>query len=181
MSSEGEKSLSEKLESIISSEFEIYPQIEGKSITESKNVRIDYMLYPKEILISHGFDPVWFGIEVKHFEYHPGLREITRFYWQCISYQQTIFNLDGGVRPTFILGFSNLEFVDISGEEWVPLLLLAGLAKVGSMNYYHRKNSQIPFGWYIRFSTSTYFSYRQGEFKRYSYNLNKINSGNCAI
>ena len=181
MSSEGEKLLCGKLESIINSDFKMHSQINGKSITEDAKVRIDYLLYPNEILIEHGFDPVWFGIEVKHFAKQPELHEMTRFYWQCISYQQSVFNLDGGVRPAFVLGFSNLEFVDLRGELWIPLHLLAALAKVGSINYYHRKNSEIPYGWHIQFATSTYFSYKHGEFKRYLYNMKKKNTGNCAI
>lgn len=180
MSIEGEKILSEEFENLVKFDFDIYPQVNGKTIIENAIVRIDYLLRPKDHLIELGFDPVWFGIEIKHFGNEFELGPLSRYIWQCITYGQSRFYIgEESIRPQFILGYSDIDYYGSMPDCWNGLIILAGLAKVG-MFYSYPSKTKIKSDWFIRFSTSHYFSKKNEVYRRHKYNIYKINTGNCA-
>lgn len=189
MSAEGEEKLQQKLLSLTQNDFYIFQQTKGKNLVHSVTVIIDLLLYPKQHLIDAGFDPVWFGIEVKHFGQPGETGKMSRFIWQCITYVQSEFETKdhSTIRPTFILGFSDINEVNGTSEteryylaQWLGMVRLAGLAKVGIFNEIKPSNHYPTGGWKIEFSSSTYFRVLGSEYHRTNYDIHKINVGNCA-
>lgn len=187
MSFDGEEKLQQELLKTIQSDFVIYPQVEGRHlIYQTEKVRIDFLLYPKQHLIENGFDPIWFGIEVKHFGKIGETGKMSRFIWQCVSYVQSEFKVNEEIiRPAFVLGYSDVEAINKGTDreylsQWIGMLRLAGLAKVGSFQKIKSSAYNPNGGWSIVFSSSTYFTYSKGEYNRKNYNISKINIGNCA-
>ena len=84
-----------------------------------------------------------FGVEVKHFGIPGETGKMSRFIWQCITYTQSSFQIDGlGRKPAFVLGFSDVFDVNQNSDELnkehlcqlTGMLRLAGLAHVGTFS-----------------------------------------------
>ncbi len=189
MSDEGEKELKTKFIKLVNTDFRVFPNVVGKDLIDDEKVIIDFMLYPKEHLIKAGFDPVWFGVEVKHFGISGETGKMAHFIWQCITYFQSMFKIDNTFeRPAFVLGFSDVEnvnperndsFSQNTRSQWIGMLRVAGFPHVG-MIYEVLPTKYKPLGgWKIFFSSSLYFRRTGDEYERMNYNIFKKNIGNC--
>lgn len=189
MSDEGERILKDKFTHLVKTDFRVLPNVVGQELIHQTRVIIDFMLYPKPHLLEAGFDPVWFGVEVKHFGVSGETGKMSRFLWQCITYVQSIFTIDNEIlKPVFVLGFSDVQEVNQDNNElcreyrsqWTGMIRLAGLAHVGTF-YEVLPTSYKPLGgWNIGFSSSSYFRRIDGVYKKMNYNIFKENVGNCA-
>lgn len=190
MSDEGEKILKTKFIKLANTDFQVFPNVVGNYLPKKKELVIDFMLFPKEHLINAGFDPVWFGVEVKHFGISGETGKMSRFIWQCITYTQSMFKIDNSFEiPPFVLGFSDVE--DVNPEkndcfnqnyrsQWIGMLRVASFPHVG-MFYEVPPTERKPLGgWKIFFSSSLYFRRTGDEYERTNYNPFKENIGNCA-
>ncbi|MUK47527.1 hypothetical protein GNP79_12075 [Aliivibrio fischeri] len=106
--------------------FFIFTEVQGVHTSEKVNLRIDFILYPKQSLIDQGFDESFFGVEVKHFLPSQGHgHKLSRAIWQTASYNDTIFDLQSSkffprkivkdklpkqVKLNYSLLFSNISF-----------------------------------------------------------------------
>jgi hypothetical protein len=189
MSDEGEKGLKNKFQRIVKNDFLVLPDINGEELVHHKKVIIDFMLYPKPHLLEAGFDPVWFGVEVKHFGVVGETGKMSRFIWQSISYAQSTFQVDGTiVKPAFVLGFSDVYEVNPENDnlhrgylsQLTGMLRLAGLAHVGTFHEILPSKNKPLGGWNIVFSSSSYFRRVDNEYKKTKYNIFKENVGNSA-
>ncbi|MEZ4590941.1 MAG: hypothetical protein R3D55_07335 [Chloroflexota bacterium] len=185
MTSIGEKRLQKRFENLLKDDFDLFPEVWGKNLVyPDKEVRIDYLLFPKPHLIEAGFDPVWFGVEIKHFGKPGETGKLSRLIWQCITYVQSQFELDKkNIRPVFVLSFSDFQKMNKGNgneyiSQWLGMIRLGGLAKVGILNELEPSAYQPIRGWSIVFSSSTYFSFSKGEYHRKNYNIFNINIGN---
>jgi len=177
------------------SDFHIYPEVSGVHLSEKINVRIDYILYPKEHLINEGFKPLPFGVEAKYFKQEKGFsHKASRGLWQTISYNDCRFHLKerkgrDDFEIEYSLIFSNLSFPkelmllknyrNYSHEEndliqWRGMVHLASHAKVGVLVIKGERNR--PMGWHIKFAGGTYFGSKvtDGEVIYYKSNENVI-------
>ncbi len=181
MSAEGESNLKEILIGQLNSDFILLSEISGVSDFYNKKIKIDILAYPKEHLVDNGFDPEWFGVEIKHFDKPGDSGKLSRFIWQAITYQHAIYNLKNTIiKPLFVLCFSNYESMNAHNDSSYPkyfpgMMLIAGLGRVGNLVVFGKDKP----GWRIRFATSTYFTKIAGEYKRLPYNIEKTNAGNC--
>ncbi|HSM57745.1 MAG TPA: hypothetical protein VK879_16450, partial [Candidatus Sulfomarinibacteraceae bacterium] len=96
-----EAKLKSYLMQMLSSHFQIRPEVEGTFIPYGTKVILNYLMYPKPHLIERGFDPVWFGVEVKW----PGGRgggnpKGLRVAYQAITYHWSEFD---GEMPAFVV------------------------------------------------------------------------------
>lgn len=189
MSDEGEKALKDKFLRLIRNDFRVLPDVVGYNLISKKKVIADFMLYPSQELIESGFDPVWFGVEVKHFGISGETGKMSRFIWQCITYAQSAYEIDGvDTRPSFVLGFSDVYEVnqgnnDLHREyrsQLTSMLRLAGLAHVGTFHEVLPTKYKPIGGWNIIFSSSSYFRRINGLCEKMKYNIFKENVGNCA-
>ncbi|MBN8656608.1 MAG: hypothetical protein J0M11_12800 [Anaerolineae bacterium] len=189
MSDEGERALKIKFHSLAKDDFMIHPDVRGEELLHHKKVVIDFMLYPMPHLIKAGFDPVWFGIEVKHFGVAGETGKMSRFIWQSISYVQSKFQVDGKIaNPAFVLGYSDVFEVNDSKltrdntymHQLIGMLRLAGLAHVGTFRKIKPTKSNLLGGWDISFSSSSYFRRVGDEYTRTKYNIFKENVGNSS-
>jgi hypothetical protein len=100
------------LEEHLGEDFILKPEVVGKHTSESVRVQIDYIAYAKPHLIAHGFEPEYFGIEVKYLDQTDGFtHKASRGIWQTVSYTDSTFFVDGHWRRLkFALVFSNLCF-----------------------------------------------------------------------
>jgi hypothetical protein len=186
MSNEGELALEKEFQKIARNDFRIIFQVEGRDLIHGKNVVIDFMLYPKPHLINFGFDPVWFGVEIKHFGVPGETGKMSRFAWQCVTYKQSEFQIEAEmIQPAFVLGFSDVEHVIREADssclcQWIGMQRLVGLANVGMFYEIPPTRNNPDGGWRIRFSSSTYFSLSNGQYRRLkNYNIFKVNIGSC--
>jgi hypothetical protein len=165
-----EPELKEWLELHLAQDFILWPEVVGKHTSEGVRVQIDYVAYPRQHLIDHGFAPVYFGIEVKYLDQTEGFtHKASRAVWQTVSYTDSVFSVDGEMRRLkFALLFSNLGF---EGElallenlgmqrenEWVTwksLLQLANHANVGTLDILGTRDAWR--GWSMAFSSGRYF------------------------
>ena len=110
-----EDSLSSWLEENISSNFHVIPEVWGKHTPTGKNIRIDFILYPREHLVKAGFIEKPFGVEVKHFDLmntKGQVKKIRKTLRQSQTYQESIYSRSGRKFSTaFTLIFSNLSFI----------------------------------------------------------------------
>ncbi|MEF1309070.1 hypothetical protein QTO01_03075 [Vibrio mytili] len=106
--------------------FYIFTEVHGNHTAEHENLRIDFILYPKEQLVEQGFHRSYFGVEVKHFLPSQGHgRKPSRAIWQTASYNDTLFDLQSSksipknvikrelpraVKLNYSLIFSNISF-----------------------------------------------------------------------
>ena len=186
MSENGEKSLKDELILLLRNEFDLYSDVPGVSDFYNKHIYADFLLFPKIQLIEHGFDPFWFGIEVKHFDKPGDTGKLSRQHWQAITYKHAKFNIENKVIiPNYFLCYSNFEMMNLSNE-FSPLQFrmgvenLAALGKVGRFEKYPNHSIKRVFGWGIWFTTSCYFTSKNGIYKRGNYNIEKLNAGNCS-
>ncbi len=178
------------LEAHLSEDFILKPEVVGKHMSEGVRVQIDYIAYAKPHLIAHGFEPVYFGIEVKFLDQTDGFtHKASRGIWQTVSYTDSTFFVDGEWRRLkFALFFSNLCFdeerellegVGMQPENdrvtWRALLQLANHANVGSLEILG--NREAWRGWAMAFSSGRYFrrSMRDGQAVYHLSNANMIN------
>lgn len=191
-----EPELKKWLEDNLSRDFYIYPEVNGFHISERINVRIDFILIPKEHLIANGFDPSPFGVEVKYLKQEDGFtRKSSRALWQTISYMDSVFIINQQqIRLKFSLLFSNLSFHDEvellrnygfrfenDRMEWQAMKNVANHARVGTLEINGRKDDFV--GWRIFFAGGVYFSshYKNGEstYRKSNENvINKVRVGN---
>lgn len=154
----------------LASDFYIYPEVNGIHLSENVNVRIDYVLFPKEHLIEEGFEPSYFGIEVKYFNQENGFTHKTsRGLWQTISYNDSKFYLNNKeIKLKYCLIFSNLSFskelmliknygheMENDQLEWRGMIHVANHARVGALEI--KGNKEEYKGWSIKFAGGTYF------------------------
>jgi len=179
----GEDELKKVLLELLENDFDIKKECQGTHRLYGNPVRIDFLLYPKDKLIKVGFEPCWFGIEAKHF-LEESKSEMARFLYQCITYQQSEFNIVGSlIRPEFVLAFSNKNQETIIKEtdywySWYGMNQLAALANVG---WFLPKldNFGTTIGWTMRFSTSNHFSRKGNDYKKLEHNIRRY-VGNCS-
>ena len=197
MSDKGEQELKYKFRNIAENDFEIIPNVNGHNLVHEKEVIIDFMLYPKPLLIESGFIKAWFGVEVKHFDDKDGTGKMSRFLWQCITYSQSAFQIKNQTeRPAFVLGFSNIdrildesridknnlseiELCRMDRSQWTGMVRISGLANVGIFHEVIPTRNRTLGGWKISSSSSYYFRYENGKYKKLNYNIFKENIGNC--
>ena len=189
MSALGEKELKIKCSNLLKNDFNIAENLCGFDMIYKKKVIIDFMIFPKEHLIENGFDPVWFGLEVKHFGAPGQSGKMSRFLWQCVSYVQSEFNIDNRViRPKCVLGFSDVEESNHFNAEsfrdykimWLSMVRLVAFAHVGILKADISPKSTSTHNWSIWFSTSLYFRRRDNDYNRMKYFIEKMNIGNCS-
>ena len=60
-----EDRLKDILELSLKDDFILKKERKGKHLLEQRTIYVDFLLHPNEDLISKGFDPMWFGCEVK--------------------------------------------------------------------------------------------------------------------
>ncbi|WP_417552065.1 hypothetical protein [Marinomonas fungiae] len=152
-------------------DFHIYQEVAGVHEAEGIDVRIDFVLYPRDHLIEEGFAEQPFGIEVKYFNQDKGFTHKTsRGIWQAISYNDCLFKIrEKEFKIKFCLIFSNLSFekekalIKNFGHEgvndqveWRGMLHIANHARVGELTISGDKNKLR--GWGMRFAGSVYFS-----------------------
>lgn len=88
-------------------DFDIRSDVAGRSLVESRNVVIDFLMRPKRHLVVRGFDDEWIGVEVKHLKSYK-LSEVNALAWQSLSYAQSHFAIGSAhVRPLFVLMHTN--------------------------------------------------------------------------
>ena len=166
-----EKELKNWFMANLKNDFHIYSEVPGVHLAENVNVRIDFILYPKEHLISNGFVEEPFGVEVKYFKQEDGFTHKTsRGIWQTISYNDCLFDIKGKKFKTkFCLLFSNLSFPfesalikNFGNEwendqiEWKGMIHVANHARVGTLSINGNKDGLT--GWGIMFAGGTYFT-----------------------
>ncbi len=166
-----EEELKQWFKANLSDDFEIYEEVWGTHLAEDVNVRIDFILYPKEHLIAEGFITEPFGVEAKYFKQESGFtRKTSRGIWQAISYNDCVFHLDNqNFKIKFCLLFSNLSFSEESKliknfgletendtVEWSGMLHVANHARVGKLSVRGDKGGIR--GWTIGFVGGSYFS-----------------------
>ena len=165
-----EKELQHWFTTHLQEDFHIYKEVPGVHLAENTNVRIDFILYPKEHLISEGFVEEPFGVEVKYFKQEEGFTHKTsRGIWQTISYNDCLFKIkDKEFKTKFCLLFSNLSFSSETALiknlgyewendqiEWSGMIHVANHARVGTLSINGDKQGLT--GWGIRFAGGTYF------------------------
>ena len=144
-----EKELQHWFTTHLQEDFHIYKEVPGVHLAENTNVRIDFILYPKEHLISEGFVEEPFGVEVKYFKQEEGFTHKTsRGIWQTISYNDCLFKIkDKEFKTKFCLLFSNLSFSSETALiknlgyewendqiEWSGMIHVANHARVGTLS-----------------------------------------------
>jgi len=184
MTATGEDLLKQKFRRLIDMDFQVYAEVRGRHLVHSSTVVIDFLLFPTQCLTENGFDKVWFGVEVKHFGKPGETGKMSRFICQCASYVQSEFTVGKkAVRPAFVLGFSDVYSANREGEEylmqWLGMLRLAALLKVGMFSEISPSSFYPDGGWKIEFSSSLYFKATRGRYERKEYNISKVNVGNC--
>lgn len=143
----------------LSTDFQLVPEVEGKHLIENLSVRIDFMAFPKPHLVNNGFAEAWFGIEAKRGNFTEA-KQINRLMWQCITYAQSIFEIDGAIiRPMFVLASVDYEpqYGDPKWAEWNTLGHFVLYGNVGVMELQ-------PF-WRIRFGSTPYYGQKRGKGK----------------
>ena len=109
---------------------------------------------------------------------------MSRFIWQCITYRNSEFRIeDNVIRPVLVLGYSDIKRIENNENyqsQWMGMIRVAGLANVGMFDEFPASRKDMFGGWRIRISSSTYFSYSRGKYKKHGeYNVYKHNIGNC--
>ena len=190
---ESEEKLKAWLESWVEEDFELFKEVRGTHLTEQGDVKIDYILQPRQHLLDAGFLKGPVGLEVKYLRQGAGFAsKASRFVWQAVSYTDCSFDLPSGpTRLSRVLLFSNISFeqefalltglshsaYDNAKVKWVALLELANHANVGNLEIYGSRKDRT--GWKIKFATGTYFTKYRGECELHNAQLfQKIRIGN---
>jgi len=122
------------------------------------------LLFPKKELIELGFEPLWFGCEVKS----PKVKEeaskrVLNLGKQCIDYTETKF--EGDIIPNFVVMFPAMpHFFHAKGafnDDAHHFLYLfkpfLQRFKVGTLHIYSNRS------WAIKFGHGSYFSTKRGK------------------
>jgi hypothetical protein len=147
-----ESQLKNEIRTALKEDFRIYEEVSGVSIVENSVLRIDFMCYPGDELISRGFDRAWFGIEAKSPDSKEPWKKGMRFAWQAINYSQCDFYNIG--RPAFVLMYPGVQkFFQLKDHIIAGLLFKSFIIKsnIGELVIDDR------FGWSIRFADQRYF------------------------
>lgn len=160
-----ENFLKSQIEEILKNDFILRCDVKGQNLVEKTDVRIDYMLYPKQHLIESGFEPDWIGLEVKFikdFSFADRGKK-SHLLWQAITYSQSKFNIDENnieIRPYFVAVYvGDFEFQnDEKSKEWWALLNLAQYGGVGWLKIIKSPN----LGWVIDFNGGRYYGQKRG-------------------
>ena len=143
-----EDELKRYLLSYLAKDFIVRSEVEGRFLVDGSGVVIDYLIYPKQNLIEHGFVAKWFGTEVKSPD-NEGAKKGIQVAWQAITYSQSEFE---SIRPAFVLIFPPLaEFFGTQLEAY-HVLCLVQKANVGYIEINSVKKS-----WKIKFGANAYF------------------------
>lgn len=170
-------------------DFYIESEVPGLHISENQNVKIDYILYPRQHLIDNGFIDECFGVEVKYIDPESSslAKKANKAIWQTISYNDCKFNLKNGkqIKPKFCMVFSNLSFDEVDNlykefvhtnnyRTWFYYLLLSNHANVGELRV---KGLRVePTGWTFKFGNSgAYFNRSINNTNQVSYTLQNEN------
>jgi hypothetical protein len=107
-----EDELKAVVRSVLGSDFLMKEEVDGLHLLTGEQVKIDFLLYPKDHLIASGFERIWVGIEVKSPNVKEPVKNGLKLAWQAITYTQSEF---GDIRPAFVLVYPHLK-------EFFPLL-----------------------------------------------------------
>lgn len=177
---EREDALKAQVTAALERDFLIKPEASGRDMVHNEPVRVDFLLWPRQHVVTAGYPRQVAAVEVKWLEDDDigGLAELC---WQGITYQQSVFPDKHGAdhRPMFTLlyadsdGDKSPDTDYASAWRWASRILQR--ANVGFL----RVASD---GWGFYFGPSRYAGRRRGEFTMSSVaNLGtKIYVGNCS-
>jgi len=161
-----EDDLKSIVEKTLEEHFTLKPEVKGYHLLEKKEVFIDFLLFPKQEIIDLGFEPFWFGCEVKS----PNVKEdaskrILNLGKQCIDYTETKF--EGDIIPHFVVMFPSMPtFFHAKGrfDDSIHSFLylfkpFLQRFKVGTLHIYSKND------WAIKFGHGLYFSTKKGKGK----------------
>lgn len=153
-------------------DFYMEAEVSGVHTSEKQNVKIDYILKPKQHLIDNGFVNECFGVEIKYIDPESSdlAKKANKAIWQTISYNDCKFDLKNkrSIKPKFCMIFSNLSFNESRNlfkefehahnyRIWFYYLLLANHANVGELRVKGTRDK--PTGWTFKFGNSgAYFN-----------------------
>lgn len=142
-----ESKLTEELLRRLANEFEFRREVRGTHALSNDGVRIDLLAKARPHLISQGFTDEWFGIECKWADRIDGTTsKTTRMVWQCITYAQSHFEVDGErVLPKFVLAYTPDNLHTSIESHLKKLLELAHYGNVGRLYFYRDGNWGIKF------------------------------------
>lgn len=190
---EREDEVSAWLNGWIGQDFDVWREVPGIHLAEKAGVRIDLVLRAKPHLVSAGFMPCFFGVEIKHLPTDGGFSpKASRAVRQAMSYMDCEFDLEGEqIRLQRVLLFTNISFeaernmlrglepyaLSNDKAKWAALLELANHANVGNLEIYGSREAWK--GWRIAFATGKYFSRYLKEYRLSDANLfAKVRIGN---
>lgn len=133
----------------------------GYHLLEQREIRIDFLMYPKQKLIDLGFEKLWFGCEVKSpSAKQEAKKRVLNLAKQCIDYTETKF--ENGIIPNFVVMFPSMPHFyhaqNCLNDETVHFLSLfkpfLQRFKVGTLHIYSINNWAINFGHGLYFSTT---------------------------
>lgn len=174
---ESEEQLSEWLRHYLAPDFEITAEVAGCGYVQGikHNIRLDFLIRPKQHLIEHGFADQYIGVEVKFFDYtsgHDFLNKSAKGFFQAISYwySNPEWYPQGETAPVnlaCVLLFSNLSFETerqhLFGSYnqgyqalWSAYASIAAQAGAGELIIldHGRRHS----GWLVQFRQAKYFA-----------------------
>lgn len=160
--SSNEDQLKDILLKSLQADFDIDREVTGFHLLERRKVRIDFLLYPKQHLVENGFDPLWFGCEVKSPAVKKeAIKNIKTFAKQCIDYTESDFD---GIIPNFCLMFPSMfhffyahnNINDKTRHFLSHFQPFLQLLMVGTLHIHSIGN------WDIRFGSQRYFSTIKG-------------------
>ncbi len=158
-----EDCLKDILKNSLKNDFIIEWEKVGCHLLEQRKIRIDFLLYPKQHLIDNGFDPLWFGCEVKS----PAVKKepqknVMDFAKQCIDYTESKID---GIVPNFVVMFPSMYHFFHAHNQLTPeyrsfLYLFRSFIqrlKVGTLHIFCLDD------WAIRFGSQRYYSTKNGK------------------
>ncbi|MBW1682873.1 MAG: hypothetical protein JRJ35_11260 [Deltaproteobacteria bacterium] len=158
-----EDRLKDILEQSLEKDFILKREKVGYHLLEQRKVRIDFLLYPKQHLIENGFEPIWFGCEVKS----PAVKKepqknVMDLAKQCIDYTESKID---GIIPSFALMFPSMYHFfhakNLLTQEYQSFLYyfrsFIQRLKVGTLHIFS------PGDWAIRFGSQYYYTTKKGK------------------
>lgn len=172
---------------VFSEWFFIAREVPGIHLVERSAVRVDFMLFPRKILVDNGFHKDWFGVEVKLFPSDKEeLAAPSKALWQAVSYNDSEFDLTKSnsanfrienispKKPSYMMLFSNRSFkkgydeyvkqhgeeVSIQHEYIMRTISVVGLyAKVGMISINEFSDKSNLKRWDFNFGREIYYSF----------------------
>lgn len=135
--------------------FILKRECEGQDIRTGATGRIDFLAYPRQRLIAAGFDPLWFGIEVKYSERWDGKTPVYQLFSQAQAYTRGLYDVGDGhkVELPFVCVFTNAQLTTGgTGAAWGHIASMMGRLHVGTLNL-RRDYHTNALCWRIQFST----------------------------